>query len=243
MLEAFLEGLNVFFCVVFFLEFCLKIIGWGVYSYLRNPWNCLDFFIVVVSEKQLSYLDEFQKKALFENCLNLLNQHLHNFLFLKNTFIIINPIFFIWVVCHVSKYWVVCHVSKYRSIKTLYRIAKVSTEHTFPWQFKQENFWHKWSYLQPSSGISLAKNFISLYGEQNRFVRLGRSVWKFSYWRSTYLSQVSIAAVISNYTSSKGNLSAFRSIRTLRALRPLRAISRWEGIRVFIDYTYLFIRN
>ncbi|XP_065060331.1 sodium channel protein 1 brain-like isoform X2 [Rhopilema esculentum] len=48
-LETFLEGLNIFFCLVFFLEFCMKIIGWGVYSYLRNPWNCLDFFIVVIS--------------------------------------------------------------------------------------------------------------------------------------------------------------------------------------------------
>jgi len=31
------------------LEFCLKIIGWGVYTYLRNPWNCLDLFIVAIS--------------------------------------------------------------------------------------------------------------------------------------------------------------------------------------------------
>lgn len=48
-LAKLLEGLNIFFCFVFFLEFCLKIIGWGVYSYLRNPWNCLDMFIVAVS--------------------------------------------------------------------------------------------------------------------------------------------------------------------------------------------------
>nr|QPI69427.1 voltage-gated sodium channel invertebrate type 1 variant [Hapalochlaena lunulata] len=32
-----------------------------------------------------------------------------------------------------------------------------------------------------------------------------------------------------------GNLSAFRSMRTLRALRPLRAVSRWEGMRVVVN--------
>eukprot|EP00794_Sanderia_malayensis_P009765 gene9765-10764_t len=48
-LKAFLGGLNVFFCVVFFIEFVLKAVGWGIYTYIRNPWNCLDLFIVCIS--------------------------------------------------------------------------------------------------------------------------------------------------------------------------------------------------
>ena len=48
-LEAVLKMLNVFFCVVFFLEFVLKVFALGFYAYIRNPWNCLDLFIVAVS--------------------------------------------------------------------------------------------------------------------------------------------------------------------------------------------------
>jgi len=36
-----------------------------------------------------------------------------------------------------------------------------------------------------------------------------------------------------------GNIGAFRALRTLRALRPLRAVSRWEGMKVSIDYAVL----
>ncbi|XP_057305572.1 sodium channel protein 1 brain-like isoform X3 [Hydractinia symbiolongicarpus] len=44
-----LDILNIIFCVLFFFEFVLKVIGLGVYTYVKNPWNCLDFVIVMVS--------------------------------------------------------------------------------------------------------------------------------------------------------------------------------------------------
>ena len=43
-----LDILNIIFCVIFFIEFVLKIVGLGAFGYFKNPWNCLDFMIVVV---------------------------------------------------------------------------------------------------------------------------------------------------------------------------------------------------
>ena len=47
-LELSLRILNIIFCVMFFLEMALKMIGLGLKKYLKNPWNLLDFVIVVV---------------------------------------------------------------------------------------------------------------------------------------------------------------------------------------------------
>ena len=47
-LKSFLRILNYVVTVVFVVEFLLKLFGLGFLCYFRNPWNCLDFFIVVV---------------------------------------------------------------------------------------------------------------------------------------------------------------------------------------------------
>ena len=47
-LKSFLRILNYVVTVVFVVEFLLKLFGFGFLCYFRNPWNCLDFFIVVV---------------------------------------------------------------------------------------------------------------------------------------------------------------------------------------------------
>lgn len=48
-LKEVLEVLNIFFAVVFSLEFFLKVIGLGFTSYFSCAWNWLDFTILVVS--------------------------------------------------------------------------------------------------------------------------------------------------------------------------------------------------
>ena len=48
-LKTLLDYLNVFFAVVFTVEFLLKILGLGFLTYVKNFWNCLDVFIVAVS--------------------------------------------------------------------------------------------------------------------------------------------------------------------------------------------------
>ena len=40
-------------------------------------------------------------------------------------------------------------------------------------------------------------------------------------------------ASIGAEAAGAGNISAFRSLRTLRAFRPLRAVSRWQGMKVY----------
>lgn len=49
LLEKALGILNYFFAAVFSLEFLLKVIGLGVVKYFSSVWNCLDAFIVAVS--------------------------------------------------------------------------------------------------------------------------------------------------------------------------------------------------
>ena len=49
-LKAFLKILNYVVTVIFALEFLSKLFGLGFLQYFRNAWNCLDFFIVVVSQ-------------------------------------------------------------------------------------------------------------------------------------------------------------------------------------------------
>lgn len=44
-----LRVLNIFFAVVFVLEFLLKLIGLGFTSYFSSAWNWLDVAIIVVS--------------------------------------------------------------------------------------------------------------------------------------------------------------------------------------------------
>lgn len=41
---------NLVVTVIFVLEFMLKLFGFGFVHYLRDAWNCLDFFIVVVGQ-------------------------------------------------------------------------------------------------------------------------------------------------------------------------------------------------
>ena len=47
------EKIDVVFSIIFIVEATVKIIAMGFIiskkSYLREPWNCLDFFIVLVS--------------------------------------------------------------------------------------------------------------------------------------------------------------------------------------------------
>ena len=48
-----LEGVDIFFTIVFALEMVMKLIAFGLYledkdSYLRDPWNCMDGFIVMI---------------------------------------------------------------------------------------------------------------------------------------------------------------------------------------------------
>ena len=48
-----LEAVDVLFTVIFALEMCAKIVAYGLYwedgdSYLKDPWNCMDGFIVVI---------------------------------------------------------------------------------------------------------------------------------------------------------------------------------------------------
>lgn len=55
---TFIYSVDLFFLAVFLLEFLLKIIALGFvfheHSYLRQPWNILDFFVVVVPSLLLS---------------------------------------------------------------------------------------------------------------------------------------------------------------------------------------------
>ena len=51
-LKEVLDYLNVVFAVVFTLEFLLKLLGLGFFSFVKNAWNCLDAFIVAVSTKR-----------------------------------------------------------------------------------------------------------------------------------------------------------------------------------------------
>ncbi|XP_028398945.1 sodium channel protein 60E-like isoform X2 [Dendronephthya gigantea] len=48
-LKAFLKMFNLVVAVIFVLEFLLKLFAFGFVHYFRDAWNCLDFFIVVVS--------------------------------------------------------------------------------------------------------------------------------------------------------------------------------------------------
>ena len=48
-LKAFLKILNYVVTIIFASEFLLKLFALGFMQYFRNAWNCLDFFIVVVS--------------------------------------------------------------------------------------------------------------------------------------------------------------------------------------------------
>ena len=49
-LERTLDILDYVFCVAFTLEMLLKMTGLGISKYFASPWNCLDAFIVAVSE-------------------------------------------------------------------------------------------------------------------------------------------------------------------------------------------------
>ncbi|XP_066925644.1 sodium channel protein 1 brain-like isoform X3 [Clytia hemisphaerica] len=48
-LQTALDILNIVFSVLFLIECILKIIGFGVAGYIKNPWNLLDFIIVSIS--------------------------------------------------------------------------------------------------------------------------------------------------------------------------------------------------
>ena len=48
-LQNALDILNIIFSVLFLIECILKITGFGVAGYIKNPWNLLDFIIVSVS--------------------------------------------------------------------------------------------------------------------------------------------------------------------------------------------------
>jgi hypothetical protein len=47
--EGTLSAFNEFFTWVFFAEMCLKLLGLGIHSYIRDYYNLFDAFIVVVS--------------------------------------------------------------------------------------------------------------------------------------------------------------------------------------------------
>ena len=49
-LKEVLRILNIFFAVVFVLEFLLKLIGLGFKSYFSSAWNWLDVAIIAVSD-------------------------------------------------------------------------------------------------------------------------------------------------------------------------------------------------
>ena len=49
-LKEVLRVLNIFFAVVFVLEFILKLIGLGFTTYFSSAWNWLDVAIIVVSK-------------------------------------------------------------------------------------------------------------------------------------------------------------------------------------------------
>ena len=53
-----LNALNIFFAVVFVLEFLLKVIGLGFTSYFSSAWNWLDVGIIVVSSLTLVKSDQ-----------------------------------------------------------------------------------------------------------------------------------------------------------------------------------------
>ena len=48
-----LEAVDIVFTIIFLAEMCMKIVAYGIYfedpdAYLRDPWNCMDGFIVVI---------------------------------------------------------------------------------------------------------------------------------------------------------------------------------------------------
>jgi hypothetical protein len=55
-----LQYLNIFFATVFTLEMALKWFGLGFTLYFKNPWNWLDFLIVIVSEPNVHKLTRIQ---------------------------------------------------------------------------------------------------------------------------------------------------------------------------------------
>ena len=48
-LQKALEVLDIIFCILFIIEFFIKLIALGVKAYIKNGWNVLDFFIIVSS--------------------------------------------------------------------------------------------------------------------------------------------------------------------------------------------------
>ena len=56
--DPFIEGLDMSFLVIFSIEMVLKIIAmgfaWEAHSYLRDPWNILDFSVVILGWFSLS---------------------------------------------------------------------------------------------------------------------------------------------------------------------------------------------
>ena len=58
-LQKALDILNYVFCVAFTLEMLLKMIGLGVSKYFASVWNCLDAFIVAVSQNVRFYVVEW----------------------------------------------------------------------------------------------------------------------------------------------------------------------------------------
>ncbi|OUW49260.1 MAG: hypothetical protein CBD47_02085 [Synechococcus sp. TMED187] len=47
--ESFLGVSNLVFFVIYFIEMVLKLIGLGPKQYFKDPWNCFDFFLVVMT--------------------------------------------------------------------------------------------------------------------------------------------------------------------------------------------------
>ena len=41
--------LNIYFCMVYLSEFCIKIIAFGISGYWRDPWNRFDFLVLCIS--------------------------------------------------------------------------------------------------------------------------------------------------------------------------------------------------
>ena len=79
-LQRVLNDLNYFFAAVFTLEFCLKLVGLGMVAYFSSFWNCLDCFIVIVSNTRTSiYPTVLQVTLVFSVGLSQRNSHVSRY--------------------------------------------------------------------------------------------------------------------------------------------------------------------
>jgi len=47
--KAVMSNINIAFLVIYIIEMIVKWIGLGVFNYFKNPWDCFDFFLVMIS--------------------------------------------------------------------------------------------------------------------------------------------------------------------------------------------------